>query len=576
MQKKIAISLPRAICARLARKKQAILMSTFLFAGASVILFADIALLPHKRWFFSAFLTRFGLGPLLSMYRLMPEPQALPIQPGGILIFHLMTTQKEIALFIGTFLILFSLYFMAIRYLPDSLSYRFIWRSTLLLGLLYIFIPIVTSQDIFSYIAYARIGMFYHLNPLITSPKIISHDPIYHFIYWVNQPSIYGPTWIYITYLLQWLALTLGFKSILAMEVLFRLFGLAVYLASVHLVWLLSARVQGSEKTTIPDLVQVRRLRATLAFAWNPFLLFEASVNAHNDISILFLVLAGLWFFFPQRGEKRYSYLLTAILLALATSLKVTVVILLPGFLLVLWKQHTPRDWRGLRAPALMASLYAGLVLLLYLPFWQHGALLHTFQNNPGTSRDINSLYELLVIIYAHLRKTPLIYTMDHGSSIEVLTHLISIFLFAIIYGALCLRALFVPHSMKTLTALARWIALIWLLYCLVGSPWFWPWYTITFFGPIALVEAANRKEGQEQGLWSNMYLSLFVRVLTLSMLSFYAFSNLKSDAPPFPVLPRLRWMYLRGIWLWLPPLLVLCIAPALTFLRKWKRKKAT
>src|SRR5205085_1034877 len=185
-------------------------------------------------------------------------------------------------------------------------------------------------------IAYARMGVIYHLNPLTTLPTAIRNDPVYVHLYWNDQPSAYGPTWIAITSGLQWLALIFGAQSLLPMVIALRLFGLVTHLCSTLLIWLIIGhlqRLQGLESAS-------KRILATLAFAWNPLLLFEACVNAHNDAALLLLVLVAIWFLLPRKqtttGSLR-SYIPAIVMLDLATCLKLNIALLVPFVLIFLW-----------------------------------------------------------------------------------------------------------------------------------------------------------------------------------------------------------------------------------------------
>ena len=42
--------------------------------------------------------------------------------------------------------------------------------------------PILLSTDVFSYIAYARMGVEHGLNPYLHGPIAIAHDPVYHYV----------------------------------------------------------------------------------------------------------------------------------------------------------------------------------------------------------------------------------------------------------------------------------------------------------------------------------------------------------------------------------------------------------
>ncbi len=442
-------------------------------------------------------------------------------------------------------IVLFACYLLAMKYLPGSVSRRFILLSTALLGLIYLLIPTFTSQDIFSYIIYARMGLLYHLNPLTTLPTASRHDLVYPYIFWIHQPSAYGPMWALITCLLQWatsvIALVFRSSDLLSMVLLLRLWGLAMHLGSAQLIWSISGRWQRLNGA----ILERTRLTAVVAFAWHPLLLFEACVNAHIDTTILFFVLFALWALLPRGENARQPYLLAAFLLALATCLKVTVILLFPGLLLFLWAQHP----RRLRPIIVAALLYGVMIALLYAPFWQNGAILDVLHINPGLTRDVNSPYEFFLRLYEGLRGQRLIFvTSDVGSPLEIVTHKISMVLFVIVYGAICLWYLVKPERINTLKSLARWMALAWLLYCLVGSPWFWPWYMTTFFGLAALIMAMTTELKPLFG-WLDARKTFFL--LSYSMLSTYCVLTWAPTLTPVPLLAYFSMSQLRGLWAW-------------------------
>ena len=83
--------------------------------------------------------------------------------------------------------------------------------------------------------------------------------------------------------------------------------------------------------------------------------------------------------------------------------------------------------------------LYAGLIVALYAPFWDHGRLLGVLQVKPGTNRTINTLADVLTRIYnsvAHLLGAAL--APDAGSSAENVLRLASLALFVVFYIFFC------------------------------------------------------------------------------------------------------------------------------------------
>src|SRR2546429_736765 len=73
---------------------------------------------------------------------------------------------KQTGMLLLSFLALFVVYLLAIRWLPRHITHKYIFLTTALLGFTCVFYAASSSQDIFSYITYARIGDIYHLNPL--------------------------------------------------------------------------------------------------------------------------------------------------------------------------------------------------------------------------------------------------------------------------------------------------------------------------------------------------------------------------------------------------------------------------
>src|SRR2546421_818963 len=518
-------------------------------AMVCAILFLDAVLPLGGLWFHTALLKQLGSWPLLPTHLLFPGwavsstiTSAHPTPPPVPL------SWEQVPLLLTAFLLIFLLYLLALRRLPQYIgAYRYILFSTLLLGVMYLLIPVVTSPDIFSYIAYARIGVIYHLNPLTTLPTAIRSDPVYVQLYWNTQPSAYGPTWVGISSLLQWLTLIFGAQTLVPMVVALRLVGLASHLWSTLLIWSITGHLQRLQGQDAPH----KRLLATLAFAWNPLLLFEACVNAHNDAPLLLLVLLTIWFLLPRKqtttGSLR-SYILAIVMLALATCLKLNIVLLVPFVFIFVWKKTLRRGILTL------ALIYAGIIALLYAPFWQNGAILNVFRTNPTASRDINTLAEFLSRLYNGITAglgyplAPVI-----GSPAENFTHTFSIVIFVILYALLCWRAIRTSHTLNTLPSLIRWLALVWLLYCAIGTPWFWPWYLVTFFGLYALVEST----GPDYEPWSSR-LPLAASLLAFSMLSLYCFYAWGPQASSIPGLPDFYWAYLSGLWAWLIPLLAI------------------
>ncbi len=534
----------------------------FLAMASAIFLIDAVLPLPGLR-FPDAALARFDSWLLLPSRILFPgqvvnSSYHVTISAAALPSFIALSWEHFFFLF-ASFLILFLLYLLALRVLPSRTTHRFVLYSTLLLGVLFVVTPTIPSQDLFSYIGYARMEVIYHLNPLTTAPTAIQTDPVYQHIYWGQQPSVYGPTWIFVVSLLQWLAVAFGFKSVWVMVFALRLFSLGLHLFSTQLIWLISGRLQRVHNIISPRL----RMQATLAFAWNPLLLFESGVNAHNDIMILALVLLAFWLLVSVRRVTLQAGIGATVVFALATCLKVNFALLVPGLLLFLWVQQSSISRRVVTVVTAVVA-YVGTIALLYVPFWLQGgkAIFHVFQINPGDYRDISTLFEVVSRLYISIKNAHgahIVSDISTGSSVEVFTHQISLTLFVIVYAYLCIQALYASRrTTYTLSSVIRWMTVIWLLYCAIGSPWFWPWYMITFFGLFALVEATNPESRGIPFLFGVLRLPLAVRILAFSILCIYCSVAWAPFVTFLPGFPDFRVAYLRGLWVWLLPLLAL------------------
>ena len=146
------------------------------------------------------------------------------------------------------------------------------------------------------------------------------------------------------------------------------------------------------------------------------------------------------------------------------------------------------------------------------------------------------------------------------GSPAEHLSHTLSLVIFVIIYMLLCWRILRVPQRISTLQSLVRWMALVWLVYCAIGSSWFWPWYITTFLGLFALLEAVPGANDQwfdialPRIFTGNNFVRL-VRLFSFSMLGLYCFFTWGPLHTFLPGLPGFQWSTFCGLWTWVLPL---------------------
>jgi hypothetical protein len=270
--------------------------------------------------------------------------------------------------------------------------------------------PILLSTDVFSYIAYARMGVEHGVNPYLHGPVAIAHDPIYRYVGhdWKHVASAYGPVYTLLTYPLA----LLGVRGALWGMKLEALLASAGTLA---LVWR-CARARGLDPVF-----------ALLAVGANPLYIVYGLGGAHNDLIMLLLMMAAVALVLPARassivggegsvkgregsvaagepveGDSRRDALAAAAVV-IGALVKATVAVLLPFMLLA----------RRLRLAPLLGALAALALGTLagYAAFGLHGIDVVAALNRDAAFVSTDSFPTEL----AHLFGKPGVFPVDHA-----------------------------------------------------------------------------------------------------------------------------------------------------------------
>ena len=146
--------------------------------------------------------------------------------------------------------------------------------------------PPLVSTDVFSYQFYGRIGDLYGFNPYLAGPHALYLDPLYPYIgsKWVGTPTVYGPLFTALSYLLAPL-------SILANVIAYKAIAAVSSLAVVALVWN-GARLRGIDPVKAAALVGL-----------NPLIIVYGVGGGHNDLLMLVPLVAGVVLLLQRRGR---------------------------------------------------------------------------------------------------------------------------------------------------------------------------------------------------------------------------------------------------------------------------------
>jgi hypothetical protein len=302
------------------------------------------------------------------------------------------------------------------------------------------------SADVFTNILDGRMRWVYGLNPLVSPPSAVSFDPLYPHLVWQNEPTYYGPLW----YWLLFVPSKLSSGSVARSVVAFRLVTIPFLAGSAYL----TARIASRRS---PGLAPA----AALAVGWCPLLLWETSVNGHNDIVMAFFAV------FALERALAGSWRAAIPLLALSILTKYLSAVMAPLFLVAALRSPNCRHRRDL-AIGVGASVL--LAVAAYWPFWHGLGLLRSMLGNGSPSfglRLTNSPSYLLTLTVHHIAGRSRVNPALLGGYVKAAT----LIAFTATYLVLLKRAWQRRYGL----AEASYRAV--LLYLILISWWFWPWY---------------------------------------------------------------------------------------------------
>jgi hypothetical protein len=209
---------------------------------------------------------------------------------------------------------------------------------------------------------------------------------------------------------------------------------------------------------------------AGVLVGWNPLLLFEVAVNAHNDIVMAAFIVAAIY----AMARRWWRAVFPA--LACAVAVKTVAVLLGPLFLLwLLRRRDVPRS-----QIAISLLLGLGTTALLYLPFTDIGDVAQALRRHSdpilgSTGAALTSL----IIANSY---------MDPQLAAETMKRVL-VPLFGACYVALLWRVWRADSPLTTLTATSAWALFA---FVVIVKWWFWPWY-LMWAVPLAAMTPTRR-----------------------------------------------------------------------------------
>lgn len=262
--------------------------------------------------------------------------------------------------------------------LTRRISSRFAIALTVALQLIVFVGPILLSTDVFSYIAYARMGVVHGINPYIHGPQSIVGDPIYHDVGkdWKLVATAYGPLYTLISYPIALLGVTGALWGM-------KLIALLASAGTLALTWR-CARLRELDPKF-----------ALIAVGVNPLWLIYGLGGAHNDLIMTLLMMAAVSLTLARHEAYAGAAVIAAALV------KATGIVLLP-FMLLSRRRLAP----------LVGAAIAGFTcaVVAYAVFGIHGVDIVAALNRDAAFVSTDSFPNEI----AHLLGKPGVFPIDH------------------------------------------------------------------------------------------------------------------------------------------------------------------
>ncbi|MFH1971007.1 MAG: polyprenol phosphomannose-dependent alpha 1,6 mannosyltransferase MptB, partial [Patescibacteria group bacterium] len=243
------------------------------------------------------------------------------------------------ALLIVVLLSLLFICYFCTYYFTDwiKVNIKTIFFFALVFNMTFLFIPFLTSNDLFSYIFQSRVFSHFGKNPYLITYDSFPNDQFYESIktIWSSNTLRTGPLFLFIGAFIN----LLGQNSLTLTILLFKILLVGANILNVFLIFKIS-------KST----------KATFLYALNPLVIFELAGNAHNESLLILFLLISLLFLLKQP-------ILSFSTLIASTLVKYSTFMLLPLYLVFIKR----KGWKIL---CIALSLGTLILVTFYLPFW--------------------------------------------------------------------------------------------------------------------------------------------------------------------------------------------------------------
>ncbi|MBJ7458950.1 MAG: polyprenol phosphomannose-dependent alpha 1,6 mannosyltransferase MptB [Thermoleophilaceae bacterium] len=321
-------------------------------------------------------------------------------------------------------------------WLAPTLKASWLLWSVIGLHVVFLLAPPLLSQDIFSYIAYARLGIEHGLNPYAFRPFDIPGDPVFGFAGSKDAVDVYGPYFTLLTYPLAWVSVPVAFWSLKVIAAT----------ASIGLVLLVRS---------IAERVGADSARAIALVGLSPATLVHVVGGGHNEALTMLIVFAGISFALSRDGGERDATggFISALALGVKASAAVPLVFMLAA---------------ARRKLAMFLAMAAAALLTLATGLIAFGGDALNGLNLISSNQDRSSRWS---IPHRTVDGLDALFAVERGTATDVV-RLIFLLLLAVVVACLIWRSYKLP---ETWLANAGWAT----VGVLIASAWLVPWYLL-------------------------------------------------------------------------------------------------
>lgn len=184
--------------------------------------------------------------------------------------------------------LLFLFYILLLKFVEQKkLSFSHIQPFIVISIIVLFFSYPAFSHDLFNYMFDARIVTKYYANPYVVKALDFPEDLWIRFMHWVHRTYPYGPIWLLVTLPFSFF----GFEKFVPTLFTFKIMFILFHIGNIFFIYKIL-------KERLPQYVIV----GMTFYALNPLVVIESLVSPHNEVIMLFFLLASLYFAFIKRN----------------------------------------------------------------------------------------------------------------------------------------------------------------------------------------------------------------------------------------------------------------------------------